>query len=90
MNLSEERINHLSHLVLNLLKAKGVAKVTDETKALIGVKKAIWEFGELLESLATQVRQKITSLKRNVPEGSREWDVLYRQYLGEALNKRGL
>ncbi|MBI2347945.1 MAG: DUF507 family protein [Deltaproteobacteria bacterium] len=33
------------------------------------------------------VRQKIQSLSRPVPPGSREWDILYRKYLEEELKK---
>jgi len=88
--LSDDRINFLSHQVFNALKTKGGAQYPDEKKALLGIKQAIHEFGGVLEGLDTQIRQKIASLKRQIPEGSREWDVLYRQYFEEELNKKGL
>ncbi|MBI4125322.1 MAG: DUF507 family protein [Deltaproteobacteria bacterium] len=90
MNLTDDRINHLSHLVLAGLKKGGGAKIPDETAALNGIKKALRDFTSLLETLDDQIRQKIASLKRGVPEGSREWDVLYRQYFDEAMAKKGL
>ena len=34
------------------------------------------------------VRRKIASLSRNVPPGSREWDVLYQRYLEEERRKQ--
>ncbi len=37
--------------------------------------------------LDRRVRARIASLKRGVPEGSREWEVLYQQYL-EQLSRR--
>jgi len=34
------------------------------------------------------VRQKINSLSRHVPVGSREWDILYRKYFEEESRKQ--
>ena len=34
------------------------------------------------------VRQKIASLSRQVPPGSREWDILYRKYIEEETRKQ--
>ena len=64
MNLTDDRINHLSHLVLAGLKKGGGAKIPDETAALNGIKKALRGFASLLETLDGQIRQKIASLKR--------------------------
>lgn len=90
MNLSEDRINHLSHLILNALKSKAGAKFADEAKFLGGIKRSFHDFEALIDTLDGKIRQKIGTLKRNVPEGSREWDLLYRQYLDEELGKKGL
>lgn len=90
MTLSDDRINYLSHLILKDLRTKGGASYLEETKALAGVKQAIHQFGSILESLDIQIRKKIGTLKRNIPEGSREWDLLYRQYFDEELFKKDL
>ena len=89
MILSDERINHLSHLLIDVLK-KGGAKFVDEIKVLLELKKGIHEFGDVLEKIDGQVRTKVGSLKRQIPEGSREWDLLYKQYFEEELSKKGL
>jgi len=90
MNLSDDRINHLSHLLIKALKEKGTGQFADETKALLGIKKAIHEFGDILEVTDQAVRAKVATLKRQVQEGSREWDILYRQYFDEEMAKKGL
>jgi hypothetical protein len=36
----------------------------------------------------TAVRYKIESQARNIPEGSEEWDILYRRYYDEEMSKR--
>ncbi|MBI5299574.1 MAG: DUF507 family protein [Deltaproteobacteria bacterium] len=91
MFLSEDRINHFSHLILNSLKSKGgMQMAVEERKVLTGIKQAIHEFGSFLDAIDAQIRHKVESLKRNVQEGSREWDILYRQYFEEELHKKGL
>lgn len=88
MRISDDRLNYLSHQIVDILKGRAV--VADEAKTLSGVKKSMREFGELIDAIDGTVRKKIESLKRNVPEGSREWDLLYRQYADEELAKKGL
>jgi hypothetical protein len=39
---------------------------------------------EMIDAL---VRRKIESQKRSIPEGSSEWDVLYRKYFDEEVAK---
>ena len=36
-----------------------------------------------------KAKKMVASLKRGVVEGSPEWDVMYRKYFEEELNKRG-
>jgi hypothetical protein len=35
-------------------------------------------------------RQKIRSQKREIPEGTEEWDLLHRRYYSEELKKLGI
>ncbi len=42
------------------------------------------------EKIDTGIRQQIASQKRVIPEGSGEWDILYRKYYGDALRKLGI
>ena len=35
-------------------------------------------------------RRKITSQKRNIVEGSDEWNILFRRYRDEELRKKGI
>lgn len=34
------------------------------------------------------VRKKLASYGRNMPEGSREWDVMYKKHFTEEMKKR--
>jgi hypothetical protein len=42
------------------------------------------------EKADTEVRKKITSQKKEIIEGSEEWDVLYRKYYAEELRRMGV
>ncbi len=89
MRLSEDRISHVSHLVLDMLvRNRNVDPIQPEEKLLREIKHTI--AGELkFEDEADEAaRRTIQSLSRKVPEGSREWDVLYRKYFEEELNRR--
>jgi hypothetical protein len=35
-------------------------------------------------------RLKVASHKKNIPEGSQEWEILYRKYYQEEVKKLGL
>ena len=54
-----------------------------QTKRLINL--WVQEQGNIDES----VRHKISSLKRDLPEGSAEWKVMYQKYYKEEMSRRG-
>jgi hypothetical protein len=87
---SEGRLSALAHLILGALK-KGneVADLRSDRLVLTEIKAALTDFFNVDDALDAKVRRKIASLSRRVPEGSGEWDVLYRQYLEEEKRKLG-
>ena len=44
--------------------------------------------GKIDEAIDLAVRQKIETQKRGIPEGSEEWDILYRKYFEEESARR--
>ena len=85
--LSESRISHLAHLVVSGLKRDDLAELPNEGRVLSETKRVLHEFFEREDQFDESVRQKIQSLSRHVPPGSREWDVLYRKYLEEEMRR---
>jgi len=87
---SEGRISALAHLALTAIK-KGdeVADLRADRLVLTEIKAALTDFFNVDDAVDAKVRRKIASLSRRVPEGSGEWDVLYRQYLEEEKRKLG-
>jgi hypothetical protein len=85
--LSESRISHLAHLIMNGLRQGGLAEFPNEGRTLAETKQLLHEFFQGEDQLDEIVRQKIQSLSRHVPPGSREWDILFRKYYEEELRK---
>ncbi len=88
-HVSEGRISALSHLVLTELKRAAIADLRPDRLVLTEIKTVLAEFLQIDDVLDAKVRRKIASLSRRVPEGSAEWDVLYRQYFEEEKRKLG-
>lgn len=90
MILTEERQSYLGYLIIDgLWKEELVDYNNDELAMRVG-KKCVVQFVNEAEQIDVKVCRAIESLKRNVPEGSPEWDVLYQKYLKEEMNRRGL
>ncbi len=49
----------------------------------------IMEELRLFEEVENKAREKMSTQKRGVPEGSREWEILFRKYVTEELNSLG-
>jgi uncharacterized protein len=88
-HVSDGRISALAHLVLTELKRTDVADLRSDALVLREIKGALSDFLQVDEVLDAKARRKIASLSRRVPEGSAEWDVLYRQYFEEEKRKLG-
>ena len=85
--VSESRVSHLAHLVLNGLRKANLGEFPNEGRSLAETKVALRNFFQREEHIDELVRQKIASLSRRVPPGSREWDILYRKYFEEESRK---
>ena len=82
------RLFHLADLILKQLgTTPGVTfKAPDETRTEII--RALTEEAKLAESIDGEVRKILGSYSRPMPEGSREWEVLYEKTREEVFRKR--
>lgn len=87
MKISDGRINHLSRHIAHALIAGRLVKVEDLNQLSKEVKKGFVFYLQNEEAIEKKVRKKIASLKRGVPEGTQEWEILYRQYYNEEIDK---
>ena len=89
MRLSEDRIYHLSHLIQDMLiRNRNIEILETEERVLRETKRTIADELKFEDEADEAARRTIQSLSRKVPEGSREWDVLYRKYVEEEMNRR--
>lgn len=87
--LSDDKVSHLSHLILKSVKRSGMAALQgDEVKALKTIKRVL--ASELAQEAAIDqlVRKRLASYSRPIIEGSQEWDVMYRKCAEEELRKQ--
>lgn len=89
MILSEERQSHWAHLLTDSIWNDDMVEYTDEDQALRLAKVAIKQFVDEDSAIDRRAREKVTSLKRGVVEGSPEWDVMYKKYYEEEKKKNG-
>jgi hypothetical protein len=89
MSLSREKINHLSQaLVKELDNLPGVTLYEPENDIRLAIVRSFNEALRLEETIDTLVRRKLSSYSRPIPEGSREWDVMYQKFYDEEFDKR--
>lgn len=87
MMVSEDRLAYWLHLIIDGLLEKGLLECTDKDKAIRAARRAGAHFMQEHKRIEEKARQKIASLKRNVPESSSEWEVLYANYYEEELSR---
>lgn len=89
MILSEERQLHFARLLTDELWNDDLVDFTDDDMALRVARQAIAEFVKEDLEIDQKAREKVASLKRQVVEGSSEWEILYKKYYEEERNRRG-
>ena len=88
MRMSRERIFHLADRILAELQGtEGVALKGGEDLR-IEVVRTLTDETKLEESIDQEVRRILGSYSRPIPEGSPEWEVLYRKTRDEVFRKR--
>ncbi|MCE5307900.1 MAG: DUF507 family protein [Acidobacteriales bacterium] len=91
MKLSRDKINDISHkLVAALRKAHEVRFKRDTNEVRLTLVHDISDLLSIEERVDRAARQKIRSQKREIAEGTEEWDLLHRRYYAEELKKLGI
>lgn len=86
--LSEDKISHLSHVILQAVKNSPLVTVqVEDGRVLKEIKKVLAAELAQEEAIDRTVRAKLSSYSRGIVEGSSEWDVLYRKTFEEESRK---
>ena len=91
MRLSREKIVRISHQLVDVLVAReDVEFVEDRDTIRQQIVQILQNLLKEEEKVDAGVRRKISSQKREILEGSEEWDILYRKYYGEEMKRMGV
>ena len=91
MRLTREKTIRLSHVITDVLVAgEDVEFIEDRATIRQNVADILIALLKEEEQIDAQVRQKIASQKKEILEGSEEWEVLYRKYYGDEMRRMGI
>jgi hypothetical protein len=91
MKLSRDKITDMSHkIVAALKKSRDLRVKQDANEVRLEVVRAMTELLTAEEKVDRMAREKVRSQKREIPEGSEEWDLLHKRYYAEELKKLGI
>lgn len=91
MRLSREKIVRISHQIMELLvQSDDVEFVEDRDTIRQHMLQTMTNVLREEEKIEAEVRKRITSQKKEILEGSEEWDVLFRKYYAEELRRQGI
>lgn len=88
MRMSRERIFHLADLIVKELSACPAVTVRAPDELRPEVVRVLTEESKLEDSIDGEVRKRLSSYSRPVPEGSDEWEVLYQKTREEVFRRR--
>ncbi len=91
MKLSRDKITDISHkLVVLMKKSRDLRLKKDQNDVRLDIVKAFTEILQVEEKADRASRDKVRSLKRDIPEGSEEFDILQKKYYAEELKRYGI
>ena len=88
MRMSRERLFHLADLIMKELGTVPGVQVRAPDDVRTEIVRGLTEEAKLEESVDTEVRRTLSSYSRPVPEGSREWEIMYQKTREEVFRRR--
>ena len=91
MKLSRDKINDISHkIVAELRKSRDFRVKRQPNDVRLELVKVVTDLLLTEEKVDRAARTKIRTQKRDIPEGTEEWDLLHKRYYAEELKKLGI
>ena len=91
MRLTREKTVRISHQLIDLLvQSNDVEFIEDRDTIRQHMVQTMTNVLKEEEKVEVEVRKRITSQKKEILEGSEEWDVLFRKYYSEELRRMGI
>ena len=92
MKLSRDKVTDMSHKIVEMLRKSRDLRLKnkDSNAVRLEILKVMTDLLLAEDKVDRASRQKIRTQKRDIPEGSEEWDLLHRRYYAEELKKLGI
>jgi hypothetical protein len=91
MKLSRDKIVDISHKAVASVRRERYFRLKkDPNDVRLELVRILTELLTIEEKVDRAARQKIRSQKREIAEGSEEWDLLHRRYYAEELRRLGI
>jgi hypothetical protein len=92
MKLSRDKVGEISHKVVEMLRKSRDLRLKnkDSNAVRLEIVRLMTEILQAEDKVDRAARAKIRTQKREIPEGSEEWDLLLRKYYAEELKKLGI
>ena len=91
MKLSRDKINDISHKLVAALRKSHEARLKKNPNDVrLEMVREMTDLLHIEEKVDRAARTKIKTQKREISEGTEEWDLLHRRYYSEELKKLGI
>jgi len=92
MKLSRDKVTDISHKLVEMLRKSRELRLKnkDSNAVRLEIVRIMTELLMAEERVDRAARQKIRTQKREIPEGTEEWDLLHKRYYSEELKKLGI
>jgi hypothetical protein len=90
LKLSRNKVNCLTRLIIEYIEInEELDYVEDIGNIRLKLFHIIMNELRMYEDIENNAKERVNSQKKTIPEGSREWEILFRKYANEELNKLG-
>lgn len=90
MKLSDDKINYIAHLLIkHIMKDDNFDIYAEENDVRLEIVKIINAELKIGDKIEERVQKKLNSYSRKIIEGTNEWNILYKKFHDEELNKLG-
>ena len=89
--ISEERQSHFAHLLIDAWYDDDLLDFANDDEEMVVrlAKKAVVKWVKEQTDIDADVRKTIDSLKKKLIEGTPEWEIMYKKYFEQEMNRRG-
>ena len=88
LKLTRGKVNYISRLIVDYIQNNDEIDYSIDLNQLrLRVFSIVMDELHFFEKIEEQARQKIQTIKKTIPEGSQEWQILFKKYCFEALEK---